>query len=71
MYLQAGFDDRTAELQASLAKAEAELLVEREKLRRMHQNQEDLQNHACATDAHAQTLQIQLHELEVSNSSPF
>ena len=63
---QVSLDDRYVELQATLAKVEAERNLERDKYRRLKQEVSDERSTSSNAEAHAQVLHTQVLELQVS-----
>ena len=64
--LQMTLDERTAELQSVITKTETELALEKDKYRRLKTELSDTQNNSTTYESQAQTLQIQVTELQVS-----
>ena len=62
---QARYDDRLSEMQTALAKAEAELILERDKVKRTAEGHNDTENMARTHEARAQMLTLQVTDLQV------
>ncbi len=62
---QSGSDELVADQQAKIARIEAELQLEKEKYQRLRRDMSDTQTHSTSHEAHAQSLEITVQELQV------